>query len=83
MGSSATVSSATGSLVDSSRIFSHKSHSLILIDLKVFVFEREQNYLQNDFKLSTIGNKLIAYNNSYNIEGVVMLQLPHVDMTYL
>ena len=50
--------SSKGSPVDSSHISSHKSHTTYLIDLEVFVFEREQNYLQNDIKLSTVGNKL-------------------------
>ena len=52
-------SSPTGSPIDSSHILSHKSHNTYLIDLEVLVFEREQNYLQNDTKLSTVGNKLL------------------------
>ena len=51
-------SSVTGSPVDSSHILRHKYHDTYLIDLKICVFEREQNYLQNDTKLSTVGNKL-------------------------
>ena len=51
-------SSPTGSPVDSSHILSHKSHNTYCIDLKIFAFEREKNYLQNDTKLSTVGNKL-------------------------
>ena len=59
MCSSPTGSSPTGSPVDSSYILSHKSHNTYHIDLKVFVFEREQNNLQNDTKLSSVGNKLL------------------------
>ena len=43
-------SSPTGSPVDSSHILSHKSHNTYPIDLEPFVFEREQNYQQNDTK---------------------------------
>ena len=50
-------SSSVGSPVDSSHILSHKSHNIYLVDLGVFVFEREQNYLQDDTKLITVGNK--------------------------
>ena len=44
---------------DSSHILSHKSHNTYLIDLEIFVLEREQNYLQDETKLSTIGNIVI------------------------
>ena len=50
-------SSPTSSPVDSFYILSHKSHNICRIDLKVFVFEREQDKLQNDTKLSTVGKK--------------------------
>ena len=40
-------------------ILSHKSHNTYHFDLEVFVFEKEQNNLQNDTKLSTEGNKLL------------------------
>ena len=49
----------TGSPVDSSYILSYKSHNTHHIDLNVFVFETEQNNLENDTKLSTVGNKLL------------------------
>ena len=44
-------SSSAGSPVDSSHILSHIFHNIYLINLAVFVFEREQNYLQDDIKL--------------------------------
>ena len=59
MGSSPTGSSPTGSPVVSSHILSHKSHNIYPIDLKIVVFERKQNYQQNDTKFSTVGNKLL------------------------
>ena len=40
-------------------IESYKSHNTYLINLEIFVFETEQNYLQNDTKLSAVGNKLL------------------------
>ena len=54
MGSSATISS-----IDSSHILSHKSHNTYIVDFKVSVLEREQNYPQNDTKLSTVSNTLL------------------------
>ena len=52
-------SSSTVSPVDSSFILSQKSHNIYLIHLDVFVFEREQIYLQDDIKLFTVDNKLL------------------------
>ena len=49
-------SSPIGSPVDTSDILGHKSLNTYLIDLKVFVFERKQNYLHNDTKLFTTGD---------------------------
>ena len=52
-------SSPIGSPVDSSHILSHISHNTYPIDLKILVFEKKQNYQQNDTKFSTVGNKLL------------------------
>ena len=52
-------SSPTGSPVDSSHILSHKSHNTYPIDLEIFVFDRKQNYQQNDTKFCTVGDKLL------------------------
>ena len=45
--------------LDSSNILIHRSHNTYLNDLEDFIFEREQKYLQNETKLSTVGNKLL------------------------
>ena len=55
MGSSSTDSSSTDSPAASSYILTSKSKSTHSFDLGLVAFDREQNYLQIDIKLSTIG----------------------------
>ena len=73
MGSSLTGSSPMPP-IDSFNILRQKLHNTYFIDLETFVFEREQNYLQNGTKPSTVGN----------IEKAgFMLQLSQMDTTHL
>ena len=48
-------SSPTGSPIDTPYILMSNFQNSYPIDLGFFVFERGQNYLQNDTKISTIG----------------------------